>query len=193
MMQPDGKFPLPPRCGRGLAKGDPVRILIVSALLILTASCAWPPPPAEVAAPSPLLPPPVALIAPPPSPPPPVALAVPAPAPFPVTPLSWLFGPILPMTTPGRLTLSNFSFDNAHVEAVITGAPDCAVHEGTTTSDFVLPLNGTRIIESVPGADVCWRRAIEPGRNAGAAPSTQGWTEWNRAFLSSGRSVDSRL
>ncbi len=94
---------------------------------------------------------------------------------------------------PGRLTLSNFSFDTARVEAVITGAPDCAVREGTTTSDFVLPLNGTRIIESVPGADVCWRRAIEPGRNARAAPSTPGWTEWNRAFLSSGRSVDSQL
>jgi len=172
-----------------------VRILIVSALLTLTASCAWPPPAAEVAAPPPAPPPPVALIAPPPSPPPPVAIAAPAPAQFPVTPLDWLFGPILPMTPPipGRLTLSNFSFDNARVEAVITGAPDCAVREGTTTSDFVLPLNGTRIIESVPGADVCWRRAIEPGKTAGVAPSTQGWTEWNRAFLSSGRSVDSRL
>ena len=95
--------------------------------------------------------------------------------------------------SPGRLTLSNFSFDTARVEAVITGAPDCAVREGTTPSDFVLPLNGTRIIESVPGADVCWRRAIEPARSARAAPSTQGWTEWNRAFLSSGRSVDSQL
>jgi len=94
---------------------------------------------------------------------------------------------------PGRLTLSNFTFDNAHVEAVISGAPDCAVREGTTTSDFVLPLNGTRIIESVPGADVCWRRAIEPGTAPGAAPAAPGWTEWNRAFLSSGRSVDSQL
>ena len=117
-----------------------------------------------------------------------------APAPVVFAPLAWLFSPILPVAPPaGRLTLSNFSFDNARVEAVITGAPDCAVHEGTTSSNFVLPLNGTRVIQSVPGADVCWRRAIEPGRNAGAAPSALGWTEWNRAFLSSGRSVDSRL
>jgi hypothetical protein len=94
---------------------------------------------------------------------------------------------------PGRLTLSNFSFDDAHVEAVITGAADCAVREGTATSDFVLPLNGTRVIEAVPGSDVCWRRAIAPGTIPGAASSAPGWTEWNRAFLSSGRSVDSQL
>jgi hypothetical protein len=184
-----------------------VRILIVSALLALTASCAWPPPPAEVAAPPPAAPPPIALVAPapaapppvalvapdpappPPSPPPQVALAAPVPAPVPVTPLGWLFGP----PVPGRLTLSNFSFDNARVEAVITGAPDCAVRVGTTASDFVLPLNGTRIIESVPGADVCWRRAIEPQKTAGAAHAAPNWTDWNRAFLSSGRSVDSQL
>jgi len=129
--------------------------------------------------------------------PPPVAVAEPpptviAPAPVAFAPFAWLFGPIL-APPPGRLTLSNFSFDNARVEAVITGAPDCAVREGTTASNFVLPLNGTRVIQSVPGADICWRRAIEPGRNAGVVPSVPGWTEWNRAFLSSGRSVDSRL
>lgn len=175
-----------------------MRILIVATLLIATASCAWlPPPPAAVAAPPPTPPPPVALTAPPPpppvpaalAPPPAVAVAVPAPAPFPFAPLAGLFGP----PAPGRLTLSNFSFDTAHIEAVITAAPDCAAREGTTASDFVLPLNGTRIIESVPGADVCWRRAIDPKTAAGAAPSIPGWTEWNRAFLSSGRSVDARL
>ncbi len=184
-----------------------MRILIASTLLIATASCAWPPPPAQVAAAPPAaaavpapLPPPVALMAPPPAvmpAPPPVAVAVavaappppPPPAPVVFAPLAGLFGP----PPSGRLTLSNFSFDTARIETVITGAPDCAAREGTTTSDFVLPLNGTRVIQSVPGADVCWRRAIEAGKNAGAPPSTPGWTEWNRAFLSSGRSVDSRL
>jgi hypothetical protein len=174
-----------------------VRILIASVLLFATASCAWAPPPAMVAAPPPP-PPPVALVAPPPPPvavapspvpPPPVAVAAPEPGPFPFAELAGLVGP----PPPGRLTLSNFSFDTAHVEAVVTAAPDCAVREGTTASDFVLPLNGTRIIESAPGADVCWRRAIDPRTAAGAAPSPPGWTEWNRAFLSSGRSVDSRL
>jgi hypothetical protein len=95
--------------------------------------------------------------------------------------------------SPGRLTLSNFSFDNAHVQAVITGAPDCAPVAGTATSDFVLPLNGTRVIEGAPGADVCWRRAIEPETAPPAAWSAPRWTEWNRAFLSSGRSVDTQL
>ncbi len=178
-----------------------MRILIVSALLIATASCAWPPPPAEMAAPPPAaaavpapVPPPVALMAPPPfaMPPPPVAVAAPPPPPTVAVvpaPVVWIFGP----PPPGRLTLSNFSFDSAHVEAVITGAPDCAPREGTATSDFVLPLNGTRVIQSVPGADICWRRAIEPGAAPRTARSTPAWTEWNRAFLSSGRSVDSRL
>jgi hypothetical protein len=166
-----------------------MRLLVLSAVLVATASCAWSPPPAEVAAPPPM-PAPIALIAPSPpaavasAPPPPVAVAVPAP--FPFMPLAGFFGP----PPPGRLTLSNFTFDNAHVEAVITGAPDCAVREGTAISDFVLPLNGTRIIEAMPGTDVCWRRAVEAGTAPGAAP---GWTGWNRVFLSSGRSVDSQL
>ena len=117
-------------------KGGSVRILIASALLIATASCASP---------------------------------------------------------PARLTLSNFSFDSAHVQTVITGSPDCAAIEGTAPSDFMLPLNGTKIIEGAPGSDVCWRRAIEPEAAPGSAPSPLRWTEWNRAFLSSGRSIDSRL
>ena len=115
-----------------------MRILIVSAVLIATASCAGPPP-------------------------------------------------------PGRLTLNNFSFDKARVQAVITPHPDCAQREGTATSDFVLALNGTRIIEAAPGSDVCWRRALEPPKGQEKPPSVPRWTEWNRAFVASGRSVDSRL
>ena len=139
-----------------------MRILLLSGVLLATASCAWTPPPAELAAPPPM-PAPIALVAPSPpavvapAPPPPPPVAVAAPAPFPFMPFAGFFGP----PRPGRLTLSNFTFDNAHVEAVITGAPDCAVREGTATSDFVLPLNGTRIIEAVPGADICWRRAVD--------------------------------
>ena len=131
-----GELPLAAGCGGALKRGDCVRILIVSALLIATASCASP---------------------------------------------------------PGRLTLSNFTFDNAHVQTVITGSPDCTALQGTAASDFVLPLNGTRVIEAGPGSDVCWRRAIEPGTPPGAARSAPYWTAWNRAFLSSGRSIDSQL
>ena len=89
--------------------------------------------------------------------------------------------------------LSNFTYENARVEAVITSAPDCAAPAAAPTSDFVLPLNGTRVIESVPGADICWRRALPPEPASGAAPAPPGWTEWNRAFVSSGRSIDSQL
>ena len=94
---------------------------------------------------------------------------------------------------PGRLTLSNYSFDNAHVQTVVTLYPDCAVHEGTLASEFTLPLNGTRIVETAPGSDVCWRRAVPPGQLAGPPPTEPGWSEWNRAYTSSGRPVDSRL
>jgi hypothetical protein len=94
---------------------------------------------------------------------------------------------------PGRLTLSNFSFDSAHVQTVLTGSPDCAASDGTAISDFMLPLNGTRIIDGTPGTDVCWRRAIEPEAATAGARVTPGWTEWNRAFLSSGRSIDAQL
>jgi hypothetical protein len=150
-----------------------VRILIVSALLVATASCVLPPPPqAEVAGPPPVV-----------------------AAPGFYNPFAVFFAPLGPPgpPPPGRLTLNNFSFDHARVQAVITSYPDCAVHEGTATSDFVLPLNGTRVIEAAPGTDVCWRREIAPGTVQGVAPSTPGWTEWNRVFLSSAGVVDSRL
>ena len=153
-----------------------MRILIVSALLVATASCVLPPPPqAEVVLPSPA----------PPA----------APGFYVVNPLAFLFAPLWPPGSlpPGRLTLNNFSFDHARVQAVITSYPDCAVHEGTATSDFELPLNGTRVIEAAPGTDVCWRREIAPGTVQGVVPSTPGWTEWNRVFLSSAGVVDSRL
>ena len=33
-------------------------------------------------------------------------------------------------------------------------------HDGTPVSDFAMPLNSTRVIDTPPGADVCWRREI---------------------------------
>lgn len=144
---------------------EPVRILLISALLVATASCASPPPAEIAAAPAPAV------------------AAAPAPR-FPL-PFAWLFGP----PPPGRLTLSNFSFDAAHIQAVITPYPDCEPRPDTATTAFELPLNGTRVIEAAAGSDVCWRRAVEPG----SPPGAPGWTEWNRDYTSSGRSIDSRL
>jgi hypothetical protein len=158
-----------------------VRILLVSALLGLTASCAWPPPPAHTAVPS--------------AAPPPAAAAVPMP---PVAearrwpPLGWLFAPIaLSPPPPGRLMLSNFIFDTARVETLTTPFADCVSRPGTAISEFALPLNGSRVIATAPGLDVCWRRAIAPA--AGAPPSAPRWTPWNRAYTAAGQAIDSQL
>lgn len=177
-----------------------MRILLVSMVLGLTASCAWPSP-AEVATAPPAAAAPVALV-PAAPPPPPAAVAVtPAPAMVVAEPAPgpgfWPFGLVTarwtdPTPAAGRLTVSNFSFDTARVQAVVTAAPGCAVRDGTAATDFVLPLNGTRIIDPPPGADVCWRRALPPPTAPTATPVPP-WTEWNRAYTSSGRYLDTRL
>jgi hypothetical protein len=196
-----------------------VRILLLSIALLAVASCMSPqvpgsgaevaPPPAMAERGAPggpaMLPtyPPVALVpsAPPPvaaaAPPPPPAtmaapVAAPAPPPTQVASLPPLLGPWTPEPSSGRLTLSNFSFDSAHVVATVTTSPDCAVPaEGDVQSDFRVPLNGTRIITARPGADVCWRRQLEPDETPNA--KGDGWTGWNRAFLSSAITVTSQL
>src|SRR5438067_2139601 len=124
------------REGRGT-----VRILLAVAMLGMTASCI--PPPPEYAAP----PPPPATPAPPPGP---AVAAVPVEAVAPPRPdlapyFPSLFGSFLP-PAPGRLTLSNFTYDDARVQAVITPFPDCQERPGLAISDFELPLNGTRVI-----------------------------------------------
>jgi len=160
-----------------------------------------PPPPPPTAPPAPPsravaeLPPPIFGAAPPPAPPPPpepaIAAAPPpsppqeAPPPLPAAEVAVAApAPASPFTLPmfaepalPRLTLSNFSYDQAHVEATVTAVPDCAA--AAPTMEFDLAYNGTRVIEAPAGSDVCWRRAGSP--------------RWNRAFLSAGRSIDSRL
>ena len=85
------------------------------------------------------------------------------------------------------LTLSNFSYDRAHVEAAITSDPDC--DSGTVSRvEFDLAYNGTRVIAPPAGDDVCWRRDMSTNGAGGSQ-----WSRWNRAYLSVGQSVDSRL
>jgi hypothetical protein len=90
-------------------------------------------------------------------------------------------------TAPPRLTLSNFTYDRAHVEAAIATSPDCDAAAAPPV-EFDLAYNGTRVITAPAGSDVCWRRDV--AGQAGAGPQ---WSRWNRAYLSSGQSVDSRL
>lgn len=170
------------------------------------------PAPGQAAAPPPM---PLAAAAPPPppyAPPPAVAeaqppvmapapmVAAPAPAeaatPF-AFPFPWVLAGMNPpdpfRRPPPRLTLSNFSYDRAHVEAVVTANSDCDARDAGfyATSQFELTYNGTRVIEVPVGDDVCWRRDLASGEGAGmAAPS---WSRWSRAYLSSGRSIELRL
>src|SRR3981081_4036283 len=86
-----------------------------------------------------------------------------------------------PTPRPGRLTLSNFAYDRARVEAMITPYPDCELREGMSTTNFEVPLNGTRGTHAPPGADVCWRR-LEPPLAENPLPGAPRVTPWNRAY-----------
>lgn len=164
------------------------------------------PPPAAVAMRPARLPVTLVTTAPPPRaaarPVPAAAIAAPPPAPAPAPAIvpavfvprwtGWFTGH--PPASPGRMTLSNFTFGLAHVEALITPYPDCVVRTGMVPIDIKLPLNSTWIISAPPGRDVCWRRKLErirPGAELTVAPG--GWGPWNRVFTSFGHSVDARL
>jgi hypothetical protein len=98
-----------------------------------------------------------------------------------------------PPSRAGRLTLSNFIYDLARVEAFVTPYPDCELRVGLETARFELPLNGTRVIDTPVGADVCWRR-VEPRLAEEAPPgAVRPPIPWNRAYTTSGRIVDTRL
>lgn len=84
---------------------------------------------------------------------------------------------------PGQLTLSNYRFGHAPIEAVMAAGPDCTPAQGAAPSDFDLPFKGSRVIVATSHNDICWRRRLADGR----------WTDWNRAFTATGRFVDSQL
>ena len=147
-----------------------MRHLLISAALLATAACAWEPT-APVA----------------PAPPPPAAPVISLYFPLPNLVPSFLAAP-----GPGRLTLSNFIFDRVHVLAVATAATDCYIHlPGEIETEFDMPLNGTRVITSPPGADICWKRQLAEGEPPQLPASN--WTDWSRAFVAHGTAVNSRM
>jgi hypothetical protein len=98
-----------------------------------------------------------------------------------------------PPAGPGRLTVSNFIYDRARVEAFVTPYRDCELREGMAVTSFDLPLNGTRVIDTPAGSDVCWRRIEPPLAEARAPTAVPPPIPWNRAYTTSGRILDTRL
>jgi hypothetical protein len=94
------------------------------------------------------------------------------------SPTSWVWTP-----PPGQLTLSNYRFGQAPIQAVVATGPDCAVDPSTPATNFVLLFKGTRVLVATPNADICWRRRLADGQ----------WTDWNRAFTASGRFIDAQI
>ena len=85
---------------------------------------------------------------------------------------------------PGQLTLSNYRFDHAPVQAVMVAGPNCTPADASAPpTSFDLVFKGSRILVAAPSSDICWRRQLADGR----------WTPWNRAFTASGRFIDSQL
>jgi hypothetical protein len=95
------------------------------------------------------------------------------------SPTSWLWTP-----PPGQLTLSNYRFDHANIEAVMAAGPDCTPTDPSVPATaFDLAFKGSRVLVAAPNVDICWRRQVA-GRP---------WTDWNRAFTASGKFIDSQL
>jgi len=104
-----------------------------------------------------------------------------------------LLGLVSCMQGSGRLTLSNFVYDRARVESFVTPYPDCQLRADLAATSFDLPLNGTRVIDTPAGSDVCWRRVEPPLAEARPPNSVPPPIPWNRAYTSVGRIIDSRL
>jgi hypothetical protein len=99
-------------------------------------------------------------------------------------PPPWVWVPNFGGPHPGQLTLSNYRFADASVEAVMASGPDCGPADGAAPATaFDLPFKGSRVVVAAPNADVCWRRQLADGQ----------WSDWNRAFTASGRYIDTQL
>jgi hypothetical protein len=95
------------------------------------------------------------------------------------SPASWVWTP-----PPGQLTLSNYRFDHAAVQAVMAAGPDCTPADpAAPATAFDLPFKGARVLVASPNVDICWRRQVAGGQ----------WSDWNRAFTGSGRFIDTQL
>jgi hypothetical protein len=95
-----------------------------------------------------------------------------------------------PPPQPGTLLLSNPHFGSTHVEAVVTSAADCASRGPgyVSTFAFILPNDATKMIDVPPGSEICWRRDRDPDQ-----PALGQWSDWDRAYVAPGTTVDADL
>jgi hypothetical protein len=95
-----------------------------------------------------------------------------------------------PPDGPGTLLLSNPDFGPTHVQTVITANADCGSHGPgyVSTLEFVLANNATRFVAVPPGTEVCWRRDRDPTQ-----PVAGQWSDWDRAFVAPGTTIDANL
>src|SRR5579883_3351189 len=114
---------------------------------------------------------------PPGEPMPPPQAAAEAPAPTPQT------GAPIPLTPPPAAAAAR-----AAPPPPSTATPPAATAAGPAASPppmaAAVPPPGPQAAVPPPGADVCWHRERR---------DASGWTPWNRAYLSTGRSIDARL
>lgn len=90
----------------------------------------------------------------------------------------------------GTLLLNNPHFGPVNVETVVTSNPDCASHGPgyVSTREFMLPNDATKIIDVPSGTEVCWRRDRDPSQ-----PVAGQWSDWDRAYVEPGTTIDADL
>ena len=95
-----------------------------------------------------------------------------------------------PPSGPGTLLLSNPHFGPTRVEAVITANRDCGSRGPgyVSTLEFMLPSNATRFVQVPTGTEICWRRDRDP-----ANPVPGQWSDWDRAFVAPGTTIDANI
>jgi hypothetical protein len=88
------------------------------------------------------------------------------------------------------LTLDNPYWDRVNVEAVITNDTDCN-NRGpgyVATKEFVMTKDHTHDIVAPNAEIICWRHDRDPNN-----PVKGDWSDWSRATLFPGQSVETDL
>ena len=88
------------------------------------------------------------------------------------------------------LTLKNPYWGQVNVQAVITTSTDCSNRGAgyVTTKEFVMTKNHSHDIVAPNAEMICWRHDRDPNN-----PVKGDWSDWSRATLFPGQSVETDL